>query len=644
MAEEFLPQSLCILSLAENDIPTLTEFKSLIHCRSLLQLSIQGNLCAFNQYPFACLSQVLVNLVAFRTSLFTTLAIGSEDVNIFFTVERHTGLYLYLLLYLGTRIPHSRSYILALLPTLNFIDGNQPLQDERLLGEWIAGSGAVHRFESEGESALIDFLRSLNPDLPHYVEPRFRRQSDTTRRVACSRAPVLKRGFTAANDATPPISRRSTPPRWLQRARSAQNITSTAAVAASTCLADLANSYGNLEPSLRCQPQISIASCNAILAPTNPCVPHLLRSDSIFIPIDSEAELEEAEAEARVQSPKNVSQTVSVDLPSDWHPHSASEPTRKPSSVPDIENDRDGDISLVHRLQFSRGALASLLQHRSCINEGPAINMMSEKAERRSNEEASEACSPLSEHTFVVGKCSPEGDYFLLRFDLFPSFQIDPPFEPARSPEGLEAKVLALRRQLEELRVLSVNQERERLRQASDIRHLAEEVRSLKAWKASVLQRQDVNHPAAGDCKHHKFHSVTDPKSAPQGVWSVHMSAVSPSLSTLVAINTSSPTDVTANIGASTVCDVERVEDEEDEEDEESHIDDSDSGGDGVGDFPDPRASSSDMNGTLLTANISTDSLDTRRSRLSTSMGFVTSSTRLRNAEVNTCSCVKSYY
>lgn len=54
--------------------------------------------------------------------------------------------------------------------------------------------------------------------------------------------------------------------------------------------------------------------------------------------------------------------------------------------------------------------------------------------------------------------------------------QIDPPFEPARSPEGLEAKVLALRRQLEELRVLSANQERERLRQASDIRRLAEEV------------------------------------------------------------------------------------------------------------------------------------------------------------------------
>ncbi|KAL5961651.1 Centrosomal protein of 97 kDa [Taenia solium] len=333
MAEEFLPQSLCILSLAENDIPTLTE----------------------------------------------------------------------------------------------------PLQDERLLGEWIAGSAAVHRFESEGESALIDFLRSLNPDLPYHVEPLFRRQSDTTRCVACSRAPVLKRGFTVANDATPPISRRSTPPRWLQRARSAQNITSTAAVAASTCLADLANSDGNLEPSFRCQPQISIASCSAILAPTNPCVPHLLRSDSVFIPIDSETELEEAEAEARVQSPKNVSQTVSVDLPDDWHPHSASGPTRKPSSVPDIENDRDGDTSLVHRLQFSRGALASLLQHRSYINEGPAINMMSEKAEH-------------------------------------------PPFEPGRSPEGLEAKVLALRRQLEELRVLSVNQERERLRQASDIRHLAEEV------------------------------------------------------------------------------------------------------------------------------------------------------------------------
>lgn len=95
------------------------------------------------------------------------------------------------------------------------------------------------------------------------------------------------------------------------------------------------------------------------------------------------------------------------------------------------------------------------------------------------------------------------------------------------------------------------------------------QVRSLKAWKASVLQHQDTNHPAAGDCKHHRFHSVTDPNSAPQRVWSVHTSGVSPSLSTLVAINTSSPTDATANVGASTVCDVEREDGEEDEEDEE---------------------------------------------------------------------------
>ncbi|KAL5106556.1 hypothetical protein TcWFU_001016 [Taenia crassiceps] len=589
MAKEFLPQSLCILSLAENDIPTLTE------------LSIQGNLCEFNQ------------------------------------------------------IPHSRSYILAVLPTLNFIDGNQPLQDERLLGEWIAGSGAVHRFNSDDDTALIDFLRSLNPGLPHQMEPRFCRPSDTTRRAACSRAAVLKRGFTATNDDAPPIPRRSTPPRWLQRARSAQNITSTAAAAASTCLADVANSFGNLKPSFQCQPEMSAASCNALLTTSNPCTPHLLRSDSIFIPIDSEVEVEEAEAEVSVQLQKNV-QTVSVDLPADWQPYGASGPTRsenepvladtqrthyspqflrsltalsqnlesfptpngetkgaaskarKPSSVPDVVNDRDSDISHAHQLHFSRGALASLLNHRSCINDGPAINVVSEKAERRSNEEASGACSPLSEHTFVV----------------------DLPVEPAGSPEGLEAKVLALRHQLEELRVLSVNQERERLRQASDIRHLAEEVRSLKAWKASVLQHQDFSHPAAGDCKHHKFESVTDLNVASQKVWSVHTSAVSPSLSTLVAINTSSPADATANEDASTVCDVER---EEGEKDEESPVDDSDNNDDEVGDFPYPRASSSDMNGTLLTANISTDSLDTRRSRLSTPMGFGTSSTRLRNIE-----------
>nr|CDS21258.1 centrosomal protein of 97 kda [Echinococcus granulosus] len=578
-AEKFLPHSLCILSLAENDIPTLTE--SLVHCGSLLQLSIQGNLCAFNQ------------------------------------------------------IPHSRSYILALLPTLNFIDGNQPLQDERLLGEWIAKSGA----------------------LPHQAEPRFCRQSDATRRVGCSRGAVFKRSSTATNGTTLPTPRSSTPPRWLQRARSAQNITSTAAVAASTCLADSIHSSRNPKPSLQCQPQLSAASCNAIPTLTNPCAPHILRSDSIFVPIDSDVELEEAEAEVTVQSPKNVARIVSVDLPVDCHLHSESGPTRcenmpvltvtqgthyspqflrsltalsqklesassfneetegvaskvrKPSSVSDVEMKGSSSMLPNHRLRFSRGALASLLHHRPCITEGPAINMMSEKADHRSNEGASETCSPLSEHTFVV----------------------DPPFESTRSPEGLEAKILALRRQLEELRVLSANQERERLRQAGAIRRLAEEVRSLKAWKASVLQRQEAYHPAAGDSIHHKFQSVADPDSAPQRVWSVHTSSASPSLSTLVAINTSSTTNATANVSALTVCDVEGQESEEDEEEEESPTDDSDDGGDEVEDFPEPRASSSDMNGTLLTANISTDSLDTRRSRTSTPMGFGTLSTYLGN-------------
>ncbi|CDI97843.1 centrosomal protein of 97 kda [Echinococcus multilocularis] len=600
-AEEFLPHSLCILSLAENDIPTLTE--SLVHCGSLLQLSIRGNLCAFNQ------------------------------------------------------IPHSRSYILALLPTLNFIDGNQPLQDERLLGEWIAKSGAVQRYNAEDEFTLIDFLRGLKLELPHQADPRFCRQSDATRRVGCSRGAVFKRSFTATNGTTLPTPRSSTPPRWLQRARSAQNITLTAAVAASTCMADSIHSSRNPKPSLQCQPQLSAASCNAIPTLTNPCAPHILHSDSIFVPIDSAVGLGEAEAEVTVQSPKNVSQTVSVDLPADSRLHSEFGPTRcenmpvltdtqgthyspqflrsltalsqklesassfneetegvapkvrKPSPVSDVQMKGGSSMLLNHRLLFSRGALASLLHHRPCITEGPAINMMSEKADHRSNGGASETCSPLSEHTFVV----------------------DPPFESARSPEGLEARILALRRQLEELRVLSANQERERLRQAGAIRRLAEEVRSLKAWKASVLQRQDAHHPAAGDSIHHKFQSVADPDSAPQRVWSVHTSSVSPSLSTLVAINTSSTTNATANVGASTVCDVEGQESEEDEGEEESPTDDSDDVGDEVEDFPEPRASSLDMNGTLLTANISTDSLDTHRSRTSTPMGFGTSSTYLGN-------------
>ncbi|VDM16749.1 unnamed protein product [Hydatigera taeniaeformis] len=565
-AEAFLPQSLCILSLAENDIPNLTELMTVD--------------CLLNAHL-------------------------------------------------------------------------------RLLGEWIAGSGAVHRCSTGGEAALIEFLHSLDSESPHQVGPRFRQRSDVTPYVACSSASVLKCGLTATNDnTTPPISRRDTPPRWLQRARSAQNVNATAAVAASICLADSANGVRNVRP-FQCQPQIPAASCNAIPTLMNPCVPHLLRSESVFIPIDSRVEFEEMGAEATVGSPKNVAQTVSVDLPADWHSQSAYGPirsenipvltdtqkthysphflrsltalsqklesvsssigetkevdpkARKSSSVPDVENNRHSDASPVHRLQFSCGVLSSFLQNRPHTDDGPAINVISEKAEHHSNDEATDNCSPLSEHTFVV----------------------DPPSEAPKLPEGLEAKVLALRRQLEDLRVLSAKQERERLRQANDIRRLAEEVRSLKVWKASVLQHRDVNHPAAGDCKHHAFQSVTDPNLASQRVWSVHTSTVSPSLSTLVAINTSSPTNATENFGVATVYDVEGEEGEGDEEVEESPVDDLDNDVVEVDDFPGPRASSSDINGTLLTANISTDSLDTRRSRLSTPMSFDTSPIRLRNVE-----------
>ncbi|VUZ44112.1 unnamed protein product [Hymenolepis diminuta] len=52
-----------------------------------------------------------------------------------------------------------------------------------------------------------------------------------------------------------------------------------------------------------------------------------------------------------------------------------------------------------------------------------------------------------------------------------------------------------------------------------------------------------------------------------------------------------------------------------------------------MNDSPGPRPSFSDMNGTLLTENLSTDSLETRRSRLSTSLEFENS--RLYSVNLN---------
>uniref|UniRef100_A0A5K3G1L5 Leucine Rich repeat-containing domain protein n=1 Tax=Mesocestoides corti TaxID=53468 RepID=A0A5K3G1L5_MESCO len=107
-ASEFLPSSLCILSLAENRLCALTEVKSLSHCRSLLQISLQGNACAFHL------------------------------------------------------IPHSRSYIVALLPSLRFIDGLQLTPDERSISDWLVECGCVQLFDVTDETALIDFLHNLS--------------------------------------------------------------------------------------------------------------------------------------------------------------------------------------------------------------------------------------------------------------------------------------------------------------------------------------------------------------------------------------------------------------------------------------------------------------------------------------------------
>ncbi|VUZ55553.1 unnamed protein product, partial [Hymenolepis diminuta] len=147
-----------ILSLAENRISELTEYIQLSHLQSLLQLSIQGNLCAFNQ------------------------------------------------------IPHSRSFILSILPTLNFIDGSQPSQEERSLVELISLYQPNHK-----EPALIDFLSSLNSEAIRQGESRFLKPSETGRRFANSRAKILKRGISAANELSQNLIKWNTPPKWLQR-------------------------------------------------------------------------------------------------------------------------------------------------------------------------------------------------------------------------------------------------------------------------------------------------------------------------------------------------------------------------------------------------------------------------------------------
>ncbi|KAM7534110.1 hypothetical protein Aperf_G00000118026 [Anoplocephala perfoliata] len=238
-----------------------------------------------------------------------------------------------------------------------------------------------------------------------------------------------------------------------------------------------------------------------------------------------------------------------------------------------------------HRRKLSLGVLSCIQRYGKEElsdeeeEEGKAaIKTISGEADQTSIEDGpAESLSSLSEHTFNV----------------------DPSISAARSPRGLEAEIRSLRRQLEEFRAFSARQERERLQQADEIQQLAEEIRNLKAWKASILLRGGINqHSAAGDLP-------TSSNSPPKA------RNISPSLSTLVGLNRSAITENDVGISEVLQKEEEEVGREEMSDQEEVEVE-----------SPLQRPSSFDLNGTLLTANLSTDSLDTRRSRLSTPLSF----------------------
>nr|CDS25842.1 centrosomal protein of 97 kda [Hymenolepis microstoma] len=455
--------------------------------------------------------------------------------------------------------------------TLNFIDGSQPSQEERSLVELIS------KYQPEdNESALIDFLSSLNTEPFRQGESRFRKQSETVRRIANSRACVLKKGLPAANELPQNLLKWNPPPGWLQRARSAQNLSD------SVENLDTDSALG-LRGSLREFPvkkRSSVLSYNFF--PTSTSNQHLLRSESVFIPIESEDECPSVNDLKKSLQPSSSK--------------SRSEPKLKPTLVPTTKEKENRPQSTGHRLK-SPGVALTCFQRQTESSDSdevkeekveaePTLRMTFEKIDRLLIEETTEAPSPASDETFNV----------------------DPSICPARSPRGLETEIQLLRGQVEEFRAISAKQERERLQQADEIRRLAEEVRYLKAWKVSVLRgREILRNSAEGDCEQQRQGIKCD-NSSFQKISEV----ISP---TLVAINMSTTT-TTENDDIDDV-DIENSEEDEISEEESEEI---------VVDSPLPRPSSSNLNATPLTANLSTDSLETRRSSHYTPSKFETSS------------------
>ncbi|VDD77932.1 unnamed protein product [Mesocestoides corti] len=300
----------------------------------------------------------------------------------------------------------------------------------------------------------------------------------------------------------------------------------------------------------------------------------ILRSDSIFIPIDVIEEV-----------PQHVVQTASVDdlsLELSAVGEEASE-VRHQIAVPIANEAGLGDIdstslptscrsargdgpheSTPCQLRFSTHFLKSLtalsqeLQPISCVDRPPSsfadspeirssaddnedspaasrdfcsrFSMDEDNLNRKSIQTVCEDCSLRSERTFVdlenvlTAHTSTHLDIGS-RVEiamLHVSFVCLDPFH-AHNPEHLEADLQELRRELQAMRELSARQEEHRRRQAGDIRRLAREVRQLKAWQESLQHSNRSNQSWAGDAE--------GASSTPRH------SGASPSLSTLVAAN-----------------------------------------------------------------------------------------------------------
>ncbi|VDL57565.1 unnamed protein product [Hymenolepis diminuta] len=188
------------------------------------------------------------------------------------------------------------------------------------------------------EPALIDFLSSLNSEAIRQGESRFLKPSETGRRFANSRAKILKRGISAANELSQNLIKWNTPPKWLQRARSVQNVAESTEDLNPTSVVGLTGSLREFHTRKR----LSVVSYNFVRTSNQ----HLLRSESVFVPIENGHECQ------RENDLKKSPQSLSTDL---------SDSNQKPTSAPNTKEKNCHIKSSRHR-QTTQGRAFSCFQ------------------------------------------------------------------------------------------------------------------------------------------------------------------------------------------------------------------------------------------------------------------------------------------